>query len=60
MDATEKRVPLDRTDQPWPGEIRMTDEVRRRVAQRRPEYGLGLRSEGPSAVDERTPPAPSP
>jgi 4-hydroxy-3-polyprenylbenzoate decarboxylase len=41
IDATEKRAPLDRVEQPWPEEIRMTDEVRQRVAQRWREYGLG-------------------
>jgi hypothetical protein len=51
MDATEKRVPLDRTDQPWPGEIRMTDEVRRRVAQRRRStLGLCRRARAPSTM----------
>jgi 4-hydroxy-3-polyprenylbenzoate decarboxylase len=41
IDATEKRAPLDRVEQVWPEEIRMTDEVRARVAQRWREYGLG-------------------
>jgi 4-hydroxy-3-polyprenylbenzoate decarboxylase len=41
IDATEKRAPLDRVEQAWPDEIRMTDEVRRRVAERWREYGLG-------------------
>jgi 4-hydroxy-3-polyprenylbenzoate decarboxylase len=41
IDATEKRAPLDRVEQPWPEEIRMTDDVRQRVAQRWREYGLG-------------------
>jgi 4-hydroxy-3-polyprenylbenzoate decarboxylase len=41
VDATEKRSPLDRVEQPWPEEIRMSDEVRQRVAQRWREYGLG-------------------
>ncbi len=41
IDATEKRPPLDRVEQPWPEEIRMTEEVRQRVAQRWREYGLG-------------------
>lgn len=41
IDATEKRPPLDRVEQPWPDEIRMTEEVRQRVAQRWREYGLG-------------------
>jgi 4-hydroxy-3-polyprenylbenzoate decarboxylase len=41
IDATEKRPPLDRVEQPWPDEIRMSDEVRQRVAQRWREYGLG-------------------
>jgi len=41
IDATEKRPPLDRVEQPWPEEIRMTEEVRRRVAERWREYGLG-------------------
>jgi 4-hydroxy-3-polyprenylbenzoate decarboxylase len=40
LDATEKRAPLDRVEQPWPEEIRMSDEVRQRVAQRWREYGL--------------------
>ena len=40
IDATEKRAPLDRVEQPWPEEIRMSDEVRRRVAARWREYGL--------------------
>jgi 4-hydroxy-3-polyprenylbenzoate decarboxylase len=41
IDATEKRPPLDRVEQPWPEEIRMTEEVRQRVVQRWREYGLG-------------------
>ena len=41
IDATEKRAPLDRVEQPWPDEIRMSDEVRQRVAMRWREYGLG-------------------
>jgi len=41
IDATEKRAPLDRVEQPWPDEIRMSDEVRQRVAQRWRDYGLG-------------------
>ncbi|HLE43386.1 MAG TPA: menaquinone biosynthesis decarboxylase [Methylomirabilota bacterium] len=41
IDATEKRAPLDRVEQPWPEEIRMSDEVCRRVAARWREYGLG-------------------
>jgi 4-hydroxy-3-polyprenylbenzoate decarboxylase len=41
IDATEKRPPLDRVEQPWPDEIRMTDEVRERVSRRWREYGLG-------------------
>jgi 4-hydroxy-3-polyprenylbenzoate decarboxylase len=41
IDATEKRPPLDRVEQPWPDEIRMTDEVRQRVSQRWRELGLG-------------------
>jgi 4-hydroxy-3-polyprenylbenzoate decarboxylase len=41
IDATEKRAPLDRVEQPWPDEIRMSDEVRQRVAARWREYGLG-------------------
>jgi 4-hydroxy-3-polyprenylbenzoate decarboxylase len=40
IDATEKRAPLDRVEQPWPDEIRMTEEIRQRVAQRWREYGL--------------------
>ncbi len=40
IDATEKRAPLDRVEQPWPEEIRMSDEVRARVARRWGEYGL--------------------
>jgi 3-polyprenyl-4-hydroxybenzoate decarboxylase len=28
-------------EQPWPEEIRMSDEVRERVAQRWRDYGLG-------------------
>jgi 4-hydroxy-3-polyprenylbenzoate decarboxylase len=40
-DATEKRAPLDRVEQPWPEEIRRTEEVRERVARRWREYGLG-------------------
>jgi 4-hydroxy-3-polyprenylbenzoate decarboxylase len=40
IDATEKRAPLDRVEQPWPEEIRMTEEIRQRVAQRWREYGL--------------------
>ncbi|MGH7265670.1 MAG: menaquinone biosynthesis decarboxylase [Candidatus Rokuibacteriota bacterium] len=40
IDATEKRPPLDRVEQPWPEEIRMTEEVRARVTQRWREYGL--------------------
>jgi 4-hydroxy-3-polyprenylbenzoate decarboxylase len=41
IDATEKRAPLDRVEQPWPDEIRMTDEMRQRVAQRWRDYGFG-------------------
>ena len=41
IDATEKRPPLDRVEQPWPEEIRMTEEVRQRVTERWREYGLG-------------------
>jgi 4-hydroxy-3-polyprenylbenzoate decarboxylase len=41
IDATEKRPPLDRVEQPWPDEIRMTEEVRQRVTARWREYGLG-------------------
>ncbi len=41
IDATEKRPPLDPVEQPWPEEIRMSEEVRQRVAQRWREYGLG-------------------
>jgi 4-hydroxy-3-polyprenylbenzoate decarboxylase len=41
IDATEKRPPLDRVEQPWPDEIRMTDEVRQRVTRRWRELGLG-------------------
>jgi 4-hydroxy-3-polyprenylbenzoate decarboxylase len=40
IDATEKRAPLDRVEQPWPDEIRMADEMRQRVSQRWREYGL--------------------
>ena len=40
IDATEKRAPLDRVEQPWPEEIRMTAEVRERVARRWRDYGL--------------------
>ena len=40
IDATEKRPPLDRVEQPWPDEIRMTEEVRERVSRRWREYGL--------------------
>ena len=42
IDATEKRAPLDRVEQPWPDEILMSDEVRQRVTMRWREYGLGL------------------
>ena len=41
IDATEKRAPLDRVEQPWPDEILMSDEVRQRVTTRWREYGLG-------------------
>jgi 4-hydroxy-3-polyprenylbenzoate decarboxylase len=41
IDATEKRAPLDQVVQPWPEEIRMSDEVRELVARRWREYGLG-------------------
>jgi 4-hydroxy-3-polyprenylbenzoate decarboxylase len=41
IDATEKRAPLDRVEQAWPEEIRMSEEVRERVTRRWPEYGLG-------------------
>jgi len=40
VDATEKRPPLDHVAQPWPDEIRMSDEMRQRVSQRWQEYGL--------------------
>jgi 4-hydroxy-3-polyprenylbenzoate decarboxylase len=39
IDATEKG-PLDDLGQPWPAEIRMTDEVRARVTRRWKDYGL--------------------
>lgn len=42
IDATEKG-PLDDLGQPWPEEIRMTDEVRDLVTRRWNEYGLGAR-----------------
>jgi 4-hydroxy-3-polyprenylbenzoate decarboxylase len=41
IDATEKRAPLDRVEQAWPEEIRMTEDVRDRVSRRWREYGLG-------------------
>jgi 4-hydroxy-3-polyprenylbenzoate decarboxylase len=39
VDATEKG-PLDDVEQAWPEEIRMSDEIRERVARRWNEYGL--------------------
>jgi 4-hydroxy-3-polyprenylbenzoate decarboxylase len=39
VDATEKG-PLDDVAQAWPEEIRMSDEMRERVARRWNEYGL--------------------
>ena len=39
VDATEKG-PMDDLGQPWPEEIRMTDDVRERVTQRWKDYGL--------------------
>ena len=39
VDATEKG-PLDDVAQPWPDEIRMSDEIRERVTRRWKEYGL--------------------
>jgi 4-hydroxy-3-polyprenylbenzoate decarboxylase len=39
VDATEKG-PLDDVGQPWPEEIRMSDEVRDRVTRRWKDYGL--------------------
>jgi 4-hydroxy-3-polyprenylbenzoate decarboxylase len=39
IDATEKG-PMDDLGQPWPEEIRMTDEVRERVSRRWKDYGL--------------------
>jgi 4-hydroxy-3-polyprenylbenzoate decarboxylase len=39
VDATEKG-PLDEIAQPWPEEIRMTEEVRERVTRRWKDYGL--------------------
>jgi 4-hydroxy-3-polyprenylbenzoate decarboxylase len=39
VDATEKSA-LDDVAQPWPDEIRMTDEVRERVTRRWKDYGL--------------------
>jgi 4-hydroxy-3-polyprenylbenzoate decarboxylase len=39
IDATEKG-PMDDLGQPWPEEIRMTDDVRERVTQRWKDYGL--------------------
>ena len=39
IDATEKG-PMDDLGQPWPEEIRMTDDVRARVTQRWKDYGL--------------------
>ncbi|MBI3636224.1 MAG: UbiD family decarboxylase [Candidatus Rokubacteria bacterium] len=39
VDATEKG-PMDEVAQPWPDEIRMSDEVRERVTRRWKDYGL--------------------
>ena len=39
VDATEKSA-LDDVAQPWPEEITMTDEMRKRVTRRWKEYGL--------------------
>jgi 4-hydroxy-3-polyprenylbenzoate decarboxylase len=39
VDATEKG-PVDAIEQPWPDEIRMTDEIRDRVTRRWKDYGL--------------------
>jgi 4-hydroxy-3-polyprenylbenzoate decarboxylase len=39
LDATEKG-PMDDLGQPWPEEIRMTDEIRRLVTRRWKDYGL--------------------
>jgi 4-hydroxy-3-polyprenylbenzoate decarboxylase len=39
IDATEKG-PMDELGQPWPDEIRMSDEVRERVTRRWKDYGL--------------------
>jgi 4-hydroxy-3-polyprenylbenzoate decarboxylase len=39
VDATEKG-PLDDIVQPWPDEIRMSDEIRERVSRRWKDYGL--------------------
>jgi 4-hydroxy-3-polyprenylbenzoate decarboxylase len=39
IDATEKG-PMDDLGQPWPEEIRMTDDVRERVTRRWKDYGL--------------------
>ncbi len=39
VDATEKG-PLDDVAQPWPEEIRMSDEIRERVTRRWKDYGL--------------------
>ena len=39
VDATEKG-PLDEVTQPWPQEIRMSEEVRERVTRRWKDYGL--------------------
>jgi 4-hydroxy-3-polyprenylbenzoate decarboxylase len=41
IDATEKRGPLDAVQQPWPDEIRMSEEIRQRVTRRWRDYGLG-------------------
>jgi 4-hydroxy-3-polyprenylbenzoate decarboxylase len=41
IDATEKRGPLDAVQQPWPDEIRMSEEMRQRVTRRWRDYGLG-------------------
>jgi 4-hydroxy-3-polyprenylbenzoate decarboxylase len=39
IDATEKG-PMDELGQPWPAEIRMSDDVRERVTRRWKDYGL--------------------
>ena len=40
LEYADEKGPMDDLGQPWPEEIRMTDDVRARVTQRWKDYGL--------------------